>query len=234
MSQFLRRNPIDGVGFVMRPPGFLYDVALFTPPADDEIGGNGAAAGTPPEVQALIDKITTATAVPKLSPRVYTAFFKALVTDLAQNAYDFRGTNTRVRALLGREGIQLLPAVAGFILKGLEFQKHRFSNADTFEVLTGKFRRQAVFLARGAQLTLDETEMGSLEKWIGAEEVHATPVSDGGMTTPDAPEDAPATTVDGSGVAPPADAGPTPMPAREAPAEDDPMETLHRLLDRIP
>jgi len=229
MSQFLRRNPIDGVAAVTRPPGFLYDPARYTPPAEEEGEGAGALDGVPAEVQALVDRITAGTDVPRLAPSVYTALFAAIAADVADRPYNLRDTNRGVRDRLDARGIRLIPAVVGFVLRGLEFQKHRFSPQDSAETLAAKFRRQVAFLCRGANIVLGEADNALLERWIGTSAAIPERPAD---TAREAPGHG--TAIDADAAVEPAAETETRLPGLGEQPSDDPLAALHRLLAEMP
>lgn len=165
ISAYLRRTAIDGVGVSLRAPAVLYDKALVAP--DSFTAEPPAMDGVDPALADLARKIGRVTNVPELPPATYAAVFSALAEDLAVKPYGLWDTTRGVRERLKVRGLDVEARQISFILRGLEYARHRFAAGDDARTLAAKFRDQTLYLAKNASLPLSPEETAMVDAWIG-------------------------------------------------------------------
>lgn len=165
VTQFLRRSQIEGLGICVRAPAFVYDAARYTP-ADMAEVSPPVIAGVDAALAALIVRINTLTNVPDLSPALYARTFEAIAADLRERPYALWQTAKSARDRLLTQGYDVHHRMIFFILRGIEFSRHRFSASDTAESLANQFRRQVSYLCRTASLSISDEEQAMLGRWI--------------------------------------------------------------------
>ena len=169
ISAFLRRTSIEGVGVSLRAPAVLHDIAL-VPPESLEERTTVTMEGVDPVIAELARRVGSVTNVPELAPLVYAALFQALAEELADRGYALWETTKGVRERLAARGIEVESRLISFVLRGLEYARHKFTPGDTADTLARKFRDQVFYLARGASLPLTPDDIAGVDRWIVGEE----------------------------------------------------------------
>ncbi len=179
VTQFLCNQAIENIGLNLNAPAFIYDTDHYTPPQEqDPLPALAAAvqdvSALDDGLTALIARLNTLTNVPDLSPSTYAILFHALVEDIRARPYSLWQTAKSVRDRLLTQGIDVHHRLVFFVLRGIEFSKHRYSAEDTPQLLAAQFRRQVLSLCHTASLELNEQEEALLARWI-THDPNATP-----------------------------------------------------------
>lgn len=174
----------------------------------------GSTFGDRNEIEALARKVSAATNVPLLSPRVYADLFRYIAQEVAEKGYHFQKTAEDVTEKLVASGRNVNRRQVVFVVKGLALKGHVFSTSDTPERLAEVFREQVIYLIGNSDVHLDGREQKLLSSWIVGRVAGPAPA---------APPSATPAVVTPAAVAPPPPAPPAiivppPPPAVAAPA----------------
>jgi hypothetical protein len=112
-------------------------------------------------------QIHETTGQPLLTPREYSALFKAIEADAAEHPFQLSETSKRVRDRCKTAGEAISRADVNFVLQGLVFSGHEFGKGqDTAPVLARRSAENALGLCRREQMVVDESVTGAIIRWI--------------------------------------------------------------------
>lgn len=157
-----RENP--GFAISALKPGYIYDPARHQLPIDgrpEELVGD-------PELNALAYRVHQLTDTPYLTRGDYARVFRLTAEEVNSHGYFLTRTSKAVRDRCIEEGSPIARASVNFILRGITFGGHRFSQNGPEEALDlgTCFFRNVVSLCDSAGIGLDQAEVEVLSDWI--------------------------------------------------------------------
>src|SRR5437660_3697096 len=165
-SQFLSVLPGGGFAVAATPiPGYLYDPDRHQMPPESE--SSKALADLPPEMVALIRRVSQVIDAPRLSPPQYRLVFELIAQVVGTSGYHLITTGRTVRDRCAERGEAISRQNINWILRGLSYAG-AFKTEGPLDAreLAVAFRENVLKLLRSAGLTLDETELALLDAWL--------------------------------------------------------------------
>jgi hypothetical protein len=171
-KKLLAAADLPGLTLVSAHPGWVYDPARHTPPADEPASTAPAAATTPaaatvpdrlPELRTRIARVTD---VPALTTANYKTLFAELAAELTQNGYDRTATARAVHERATARGATIGRATVNFVLSSLTSAGHRPRPGDTAAELAAAYADNVLSLCQNARMELSDDEIALVRGWL--------------------------------------------------------------------
>ena len=148
-------------------PGYIFDPKRHTPPTGTEpLNCEGDFSKSHPHIQPLAKKISELTDTPYILPEHYRIIFDEIAEELNENGFQFVSTAKAVRDRCKKRGVPIGRQSINFILRGITFSGHQFTNDDTKEILSNAFIKNTLVLCGKAQISLTEKEIKLIIEWL--------------------------------------------------------------------